>query len=172
MQTPSDYDTLVAKTMTPEWVEQHQPVISRRGPPGGIHTTYVKKQAKKPNGKIVLCHRRCNQPLIHRLGATNIRFECLECRSRCSVPLPEIDNHSTLGRKNLVKTRYPIEQCPGNWTDPAPMPSPGTASSHGPSQSRPNKRPSSQDLKQTTGQEKPKPKKPKKSKKPKNQEKV
>ena len=161
--------------MLPHWVKQHQPVISV---PGKDHHLYAIQHVTQPNGEIVLCHGRCNQGLVHHIGASMVRFECLGCNSRCSVPLPVLDRTSPLGRCGLIKTPYPPKQCPGNWRsltnneseDPTPTPSADPTSSHGPSQSRPNKRPS-QDLRQTAGQKRAK-KKAKKAKKQEKQERV
>lgn len=42
--------------------------------------------------------------------AENVRFTCMGCGSKCSVPHVRLDRTTTLGRKGLIKTAFPQEQ--------------------------------------------------------------
>lgn len=62
VQTPSDYDVLVAKSFSAEWTRAHEPVISRKGDAG--HTLYTRFSVAQPGGMLVLCHRMCHQQIL------------------------------------------------------------------------------------------------------------
>ena len=53
-QTPSDYDILIANTMSVEWAQKHLPVLSQKNQ----HTLYIGYHVAEPKGEPVLCHRQ------------------------------------------------------------------------------------------------------------------
>ena len=121
IQTPSDYDFLVAATMSADWAHRHKPVISRRCA-DQIHTLYSKFSFEQPGGEIVLCHRRCGQPLKSRLDVkTNkVAILCPGCGSKCKVPKVVSDRTTVLGRRGIVKSAYPQTQFPTEWKNHVP----------------------------------------------------
>jgi len=133
VQTPSDYDVLIAKSVPAQWAKIHQPVLSRHGDAG--HTLYTKFSLAEPGGKRVVCHRTCDQVIFSRQDGKKVRMKCLGCDSRCVVPVVKSDKESFLGSVNITKVRYPPEQYPTEWRLPVTPPSgsPRSAASQPPS---------------------------------------
>ena len=112
VQTPHDYDSHVAATMPADWVDKHQPVISRHKEG---HELYAKFSFGRPEGKLVLCHQRCGKEVTSRASGNIVNHKCLGCLSRCVTPKIKSDRGTTLGRKALVKVQYPPLQYPTEW---------------------------------------------------------
>ena len=108
IQTPSNYDVLVAKTMTPSWVAIHQPVISRHnGTPKGEHTLFTEYGAGYPDGQIALCPKRCGRPMVHKAGDTNVRVRCSECKTTARVPKFTTGRTTILAAVDIVPVPFP-----------------------------------------------------------------
>ena len=133
VQTPSDYEFIIAKTISKDWAKKHMPVLSRHGhdptrytvfnpwacevPVPMIpqdkrdeqddHILYTKFNIGQPVGKIVLCHLMCGQEIENRQGKLYIRLICKGCGSRCSIGQFKTDRTMVLGRRELVAVKYP-----------------------------------------------------------------
>jgi hypothetical protein len=114
VQTPSDYDFLVADTMPAEWCQTNQPVLSRHGKG---HSVYSKFSFGRPNGMLVLCHRRCDKVVTSRdMGkGRRVQYKCEECGSRCTTARIQNDRTTNLGRRSIVKAEYPLALYPVEW---------------------------------------------------------
>ena len=134
-QTPSDYDVLVAKTMTAEWAQMHLPVLSQ----GGEHHLYTAYSHIEPEGKPVICHSSgcgVENRVWEMLRPGTCRIRCLECRSTAVAKrIAELDTKTVLGRREFLKVHYPLEPARLQWRynevqthldAPIPMP-PNTA---------------------------------------------
>jgi hypothetical protein len=112
VQSPSDYDYLIASTMPYSWVTAHRPVLSthQHG-----HVLYSNFTFREPNGMVVVCHSNCTQPPDYHPTKNNVRFTCYECNSRCTTGKYVTDRTTTLGRKSLIKVPYPQLQYPTEW---------------------------------------------------------
>jgi len=129
VQTPSDYDILVAKSFPAQWAAAHQPVFSRYTDPERTipeHTLYTRFSLARPGGALVVCHLSCNQQLFFRQEKEKVKIVCLGCRSRCKVPVVRSDG-SFLGSVDIIKARYPPQCYPTEWklasSNPPPEPS-------------------------------------------------
>ena len=144
VQTPSDYEFIIAKTISKDWAKKHMPVLSRHGhdptrytvfnpwacevPVPMIpqdkrdeqddHILYTKFNIGQPVGKIVLCHLMCGQEIENRQGKLYIRLICKGCGSRCSIGQFKTDRTMVLGRRELVAVKYPQDQHPAEWKLP------------------------------------------------------
>ena len=114
VQSPSDYDVIVAGTLAAAWVGEHLPVISRRSVG---HTLYTKATYKQPGGHVVLCPRNCGVLLKVKPRAKKIQFICPKCDSRATVDMPPSPDTSTiLGKASIIKTQFPQTPYPiGEW---------------------------------------------------------
>jgi hypothetical protein len=126
VQSPSDYDFLIASSMKPEWAAVHKPVISRNG----SHTLYTQFQMSQPNGKLVICHRMCGAELEMKIRKNNVVFQCPSCHSTCRTPKHKSDGRILLQRRGLTRVSYPQEQYLTEWKLPGqaeggPTPAPG-----------------------------------------------
>lgn len=118
----SDFDVIVASTLDQEWVLKHKPVLSskERG-----HRLYSKIRPAEPDGKLVLCHRRCSAILHTELNSnsTGVKFTCTGCGSTCATPnnrqLKNAKN-TALSRRGLLNTVYPQEMYMTQWMLPEP----------------------------------------------------
>ena len=120
VQTPSDYDFLVATTMTKDWIHRHQPVISRHSTG---HQLYSRFSVESPRGMRVLCHRReCNQVLKYRIHGEQVHISCPGCGSKCRIPKFVTDSGHVLGRAGIVRVVYPPPEFPTEWRLPTEGP--------------------------------------------------
>jgi hypothetical protein len=134
--TPSDYDTLFARTVDAHWAARHRPVLSR----GTYdHTLYTGFDISAPNGQLVMCHRGCGmENRTFTVGTNKVDCLCRECGSRCSIPKVTSNASSYLASRDLVKVAYPPVQALTEWkldpntkattqaTGPAPRPTVST----------------------------------------------
>lgn len=127
VQTPSDYDVLIAKSVSAQWAKVHQPVISRHG--DAAHTLYTKFSLAEPGGKQVVCHRSCDQVISSKQVKEKVRMMCLGCKSKCVIPVVRSDQETFLAKVNLIKVRFPPKQYPTEWKLPVPQPPPSGQSS-------------------------------------------
>jgi hypothetical protein len=112
VQTPSDYDFLVAGTMSADWCLKHQPVLSRNGQG---HFLYSKFNIGRPGGMLVMCHLRCGKLVKSRDIGKVVQYTCTKCDSRCTTERILTDQETTLGRCALVKAEYPLRLYPAEW---------------------------------------------------------
>jgi hypothetical protein len=114
-QTASDYDVLVAKTMTAEWAQMHLPVLSQ----GGRHHLYTSYSNIEPEGNPVICHRSAcsvENRVWEMLKPGKCRIWCLECRSSALVKkIVELDTSTLLGCRKFLKVGYPLESAKVQW---------------------------------------------------------
>ena len=116
VQTPSNYDTLVATTMHKDWVHKHQPVISQHSTG---HQLYDRFSVERPKGMPVVCHRReCKQIIQYRIHSDEVRMACPGCLSTTRIPkiLPDRDN--ILSNVGIVRVEYPPRDYPAQWWFP------------------------------------------------------
>jgi hypothetical protein len=110
--TTSDYDMLIARTMSDDWAREHRPVLSRKG----VHTLYTGFTITEPNGGLVRCHQGCgNENRSHHVVRNTVVVSCRGCNSSCIIEKVGIDSSTTLGGRSLVKTRYPPTLVPAQW---------------------------------------------------------
>ena len=107
-----DYDVLFGPILTPKWVREHQPVLSRKG---HGHVLYTNATTAKPDGKLVVCHMSCKAVLNIHSGKENVRITCTNCESTTFVLLIIPDRSGILGCNKLVKTPFPQEQYKATW---------------------------------------------------------
>lgn len=112
VQSPSDYDFLVASTLKTSWVAARGPVLSTHE---HGHTLYTQFSLSEPGGDIVVCHRNCLRKLVCRPSKNNVCFTCNDCGSRCKTPIIMTDKTTVLGREALINTVYPQAQYPTEW---------------------------------------------------------
>ena len=98
-----DLDVIIASTIPKGWARVHKPVFSGHG----CHTLYTERRLSEPEGKLVLCPRRCEADVDFKAGKLNGRFTCRGCGDVCSLPLERSDKSSVLGSRDLVKVAYP-----------------------------------------------------------------
>ena len=130
IQTLSDYDVLVAKTVLSKWAKKHMPGISRHshnpayyttfiseGPPQPIpiscqddHILFTEFSLSQPGGQSVKCHNRYKQSISPKQIATRVHIMCNACKSRCMVKKFKTDMATILRRHALVTVRYPQDQ--------------------------------------------------------------
>lgn len=112
VQTNSTFDSIVARTMPPEWASKHLPVLSQ----GTVHHLYKAFDPLEPKGEVVICHRGCgieNRKWDTR--GTTIKITCRSCNSTCIIPKEKPDSSSVLGSHGLVKVAYPVQQAKTTW---------------------------------------------------------
>jgi hypothetical protein len=127
VQSPSDYDFLIASTLKTSWVAAHGPVLSTHD---HGHILYTRFSLSEPGGNVVVCHRNCVRGLEYRPGKNNVTFTCQDCKSRCKTPIIKTDETTVLGREALINTVYPQAQYPTEWRF---LPSPDEANNPQPS---------------------------------------
>jgi len=114
VQSPSDYDTIVARTFTAAWAADHLPVISRRP---GQHTLYTRFSLDEPRGQPVMCPNRCGGVMSSKTNANNLRFICKGCNSRATVEKFFLDTSTDLGKASFLKVQFPRRNYPiASWT--------------------------------------------------------
>ena len=130
VQSPSGYDHLVARNMTPEWLEERRPVIST----ASGHILYTKDSPYISNGMLIKCPNNCNRSVSYRYRSMGIALHCQGCDRRCTVPVG--DKQTFLGSKKIVKVKFPLAPFTGTWRNPpaetmlSPTPSPVLPSKH------------------------------------------
>ena len=113
-QTPSDYDILIAKTITAEWAQEHLPVLSR----DGAHVMYTGYNVVEPDGRPLVCHNTdcgVENRVWEQKRNGKIRLCCLSCRSKCTVDQVALDTTTTLGRRELLKVSFPPPPNAAGW---------------------------------------------------------
>jgi hypothetical protein len=99
--------------MDAEWARLHRPVLSQKDTG---HVLYTKYSWYEPGGKVVLCHNRtCNGEIKGRADGRKVKLRCNSCGSTCVAEKVTTDQTTVLGRKALVKTRFPQEQYLVEW---------------------------------------------------------
>ena len=141
VQTPSDYDVLMAKVLNTSWALDHMPVLSMRGhsserfttyttgkPPAPVpitsipgqddHILFTKFEFGQPGGKLVLCPGRCEAKMDPKQTKGGVRCVCegTECEYKCTIPQFKTDQTTRLGRRGLVAIKYPPEIFHAQWT--------------------------------------------------------
>ena len=133
-QTPSDYDVLIAKTMTAEWAQEHLPVLSR----GGEHFLYTSYLAIESLGMPVRCPRSAcgvENRVWDQLGPGKYLVRCLDCWSTALIKeIVPLDTKTPLGRHELIKVKYPLEQAWIDWRINPKLPGRSMLPSQAPSQ--------------------------------------
>ncbi|KAF9790817.1 hypothetical protein BJ322DRAFT_1017455 [Thelephora terrestris] len=124
VQTSSDYDVLIAKSVQAGWAHRNHPVLSRRGHDPSRYTKftsteephvdmasgkddhilYTRFDLGQPGGRIVRCFRGCEKGIGAKPGKNTVRIKC-EGSFRSST-------ETTLGRFSLVAVAYPQELYP------------------------------------------------------------
>lgn len=141
VQTQSDYDTLISKTMDKDWAENHKPVLSRRHhdpkryttfftgnqpvpieppPVQDDHILYTKFSLGNPMGRYIDCPTgRCKQKLGNKQTKLGVRISCPVCLLRCTIPSFKTDRSDILCGKALVAVHFPIKRYPiTKWDTP------------------------------------------------------
>lgn len=111
-----DFDVIIASTVSADWALAHKPVIST----ATGHVLYTGARLSEPDGRLVLCHKRCGA-LLHlerNSNSTSIKFTCTRCQSTCTIKTVKAKKNTRLNRKGLVKASYPQEQYPTQWMLP------------------------------------------------------
>lgn len=111
VQSPSGYDFLVASTVPVDWARAHMPVIST----DGQHHMYTKFMFEEPWGKFIVCPAGHQGNFKTNSRATTWRVICKECGARGNVPRVELNSQTPLGRKGIVKAKFPQEQHAVAW---------------------------------------------------------
>ncbi|KAF9789555.1 hypothetical protein BJ322DRAFT_1177906 [Thelephora terrestris] len=123
VQTSSDYDVLIAKSVQAGWAHRNHPVLSRRGHDPSRYTKftsteephvmasgkddhilYTRFDLGQPGGRIVRCFRGCEKGIGAKPGKNTVRIKC-DGSFRSST-------ETTLGRFSLVAVAYPQELYP------------------------------------------------------------
>ena len=113
VQTPSDYDVLVARTMRGDWARKHRPVVTRNN----VHTLYTGYHVTEPNGEVVVCHRGCGiESRTWEVKAKEVVITCQMCQSQCTIDKLASNMGTLLGSRLLVKTPYPQRQARTIWS--------------------------------------------------------
>ena len=140
VQTYSDFDVLVAKTMSADWVTQHQPVISQRGhkesrftsftsktgsaPPipssfsssQDDHVLYTRFALGHPMGLLCPCYvRECKRGTTTKQRDSYVLVTCNQCTESWSVPIYRTDKSTALGHRDIVAVPFPRETYPLLW---------------------------------------------------------
>ena len=126
-RTPSDYDTLVARSMTYRWASAHLPVLSQKGE----HTLYTGYHITQPRGELVVCPG-CEGVENRRweIRKREVTIRCKRCRSECVVDKVSQNRHTgnVLDHEMLVKVSFPQPRMKTTWTfrggkipDPKPV---------------------------------------------------
>ena len=118
VQTASNYDYLIARTVRSDWAAAHLPVISRRG----VHHLYTAYSFTEPAGEIIKCPYDCG---VENRGwdvGKSIKIVCRRCKGSCSFPKVNLDTWTFLGNRGLIKVKFPQLQRTIDWTFPANAP--------------------------------------------------
>ena len=112
-QTPSDYDTLIARTFSADWAQEHLPILSQNG----VHFMYTGYSNVEPTGLPLFCHNNeCsveNQVWEVKKGRAHV--QCLSCLSMCTVKLTALDGSTLLGHCQLLKVKFPTGAAVAEW---------------------------------------------------------
>lgn len=131
VQTSSDYDVLIAKSVQAGWAHRNHPVLSRRGHDPSRYTKftsteephvmasgkddhilYTRFDLGQPGGRIVRCFRGCEKGIGAKPGKNTVRIKCDGCKYRTTIPAFRSSTETTLGRFSLVAVAYPQELYP------------------------------------------------------------
>jgi hypothetical protein len=128
VQTPSDYDFLVARTMRSDWAAMNLPVISRRG----VHHLYTGYHSAEPNGEMIKCPYDCG---IENRGwdvgkGKDVKVVCRRCKGSCTFAKVNLDARSLLGNRGIFKVGFPPPQRRITWTYPPDAPKVQTRVAH------------------------------------------
>ena len=136
VETCSDYETLMAKSVSSTWANNHLPVLSGRGhdpsryskfskdgqevandtSDGDDHILYTRFNLGQPRGKTIKCHGGCDKGITSKQTKGGVRVECKGCKSRSMVPAFKTSTTTLLGKRGLVAVAYPQDQYPTpNW---------------------------------------------------------
>jgi hypothetical protein len=120
VQTPSDYDFLIARTVRDDWAAMNLPVISRRG----VHHLYTGYHVTEPNGAVLICPYDCG--IENRnwdsTKKKQIIVKCRRCKGSCSFRRVELDSKALLGSRRIIKVDFPPPQITIIWTYPPDAP--------------------------------------------------
>ena len=112
VQSPSDYNFLVASTINKKWALQHRPVISRKGHGHILYTKYLYEQ---PHGQLIFCPSQCLAKIHAKTTKNGFRLICEKCNTRVTIPKHQPDWQSILGWQTLIKIAFPQEIQPVTW---------------------------------------------------------
>lgn len=113
MQTPSDFDVLIANTIPADWAQVHRPVLST-GPDS--HHLYTRLDITEPNGQLIWCSNDCGaENLYTSMSGTDVRVDCKGCNKYCLVPTVKTDSSSILTQRSLIKVKYPQPKARAHW---------------------------------------------------------
>ena len=116
VQSPSDFDRHIVRSMDPVWLEKYQPVISK----GSSHVMYTRLTPLLPGGQSLTCPGECKQPLRPTERPEGTAVVCQGCGRRCTVPL--VDRSTFLGQKQVMKIPYPLTPYVTEWRNPPSTP--------------------------------------------------
>jgi hypothetical protein len=113
VQTRADYDTLIAKTIYPDWAKKHLPVLSQ----GNDHMLYTGYDPMEPQGMLIKCHQGCGvENRIWKPRPATYKIICRKCGSTCSINKHVLEDNTFLGSRGLLKIPFPQKQAPTEWT--------------------------------------------------------
>lgn len=117
VQSPSDFDKHIIRSMEPEWLEKYQPVISQ----ASGHVMYTRLTPLLPGGQFLRCPKGCGQPFRHSARPEGIVVVCEGCNRRCTVP--KVKDKTFLGLRQVMKVPYPLTPYITEWRSPPSTPS-------------------------------------------------
>ena len=116
VQSPSEYDFLIARTVRDDWAAMNLPVISQRG----THHLYTGYHVMEPAGQVLICPYDCS--IENRnwdsTKKKDILIECRRCKGSCTLPRVELDSKTLLGSRRIIKVKFPPPRIAIPWTFP------------------------------------------------------
>ena len=112
VQTNSDYDVLVGKTISSTWATKHQPVLSTRSG----HVLYTGYNPIEPEGKLIKCPLACGRGFRTDSSKHSMKVTCLACGYHCLIrKTTKKDPGDKLRKEGLVKVKFPRELLSVDW---------------------------------------------------------
>lgn len=118
LATSTPVGVIVARHMSPSYLEEHEPVFSGRS---FHHVTFVEPSATVPGGRRLVCHKGCGAALTISVKTKNrgkkATVKCNSCKSYIVVRLPKMgfkipdtmtDQIFRVPGHKLVQTPFPI----------------------------------------------------------------
>ena len=107
IQSPSDYNSIVAAKFSVDWANFHQPVIltHKHG-----HEVYIKFHYEKPEDKVYYCPSGCARNFKPWFSTqSSVCLTCLQCGKYRATIGRGIPPGPPLGLKSLIRTKFPRE---------------------------------------------------------------